>query len=69
MGSRRSSCAAGYDELGTIPRRIARYDKTFHFVGNHHCVLDGDKATGEVYCTAHHLNFGTTRGNGPPDVD
>lgn len=46
----------GHDELGTIPELIARYAKTFHFVGNHHCVLNGEEATGEVYCTAHHLN-------------
>ena len=45
----------GHDELGAIPELIARYAKTFHFVGNHHCVLRGDEATGEVYCTAHHL--------------
>jgi SnoaL-like domain len=45
----------GHDELGTVPKLITRYAKTFHFVGNHHCVLNGDEATGEVYCTAHHL--------------
>jgi len=45
----------GHGELGTIPELITRYDKTFHFVGNHHCVVSGDEATGEVYCTAHHL--------------
>jgi ketosteroid isomerase-like protein len=45
----------GHGELSTIPELITRYDKTFHFVGNHHCVVSGDEATGEVYCTAHHL--------------
>jgi ketosteroid isomerase-like protein len=45
----------GHHELRAIPELITRYDKTFHFVGNHHCVLDGDEATGEVYCMAHHL--------------
>ncbi len=53
---------AGYDELGRIPVRITRYDKTFHFVGNHYCVLNGDEATGEVYCTAHHLHAGRPEG-------
>jgi ketosteroid isomerase-like protein len=57
-GHEQDSVRTGHDELGTIPGIIARYDKTFHFVGNHRCVLDGDQATGEVYCTAHHLNPG-----------
>ena len=55
-GVERVVVRTGYDELRTIPELITRYDKTFHFVGNHHCVLNGDEATGEVYCTAHHLN-------------
>jgi hypothetical protein len=46
----------GHDELGAIPEVITRYAKTFHFVGNHHVVLNGDEASGEVYCTAHHLD-------------
>ena len=46
----------GHDELGAIPELITRYAKTFHFVGNHHFVVNGDEAAGEVYCTAHHLN-------------
>ena len=54
-GVERVFVRTGHDELGAIPRLITRYDKTFHFVGNHHCVLMGDEATGEVYCTAHHL--------------
>ena len=48
----------GHDELRTIPQLIARYTKTFHFVGNHRCDFAGDVATGEVYCTAHHLDVG-----------
>ena len=43
------------DDIGRIPTGLARYDKTFHFVGNHRCDLDGDAATGETYCLAHHL--------------
>ena len=41
--------------LREIPHLIARYTKTFHFVGNHRIERAGDIATGEVYCTAHHL--------------
>ncbi len=48
----------GHDELSAIPHLIARYAKTFHFVGNHRCHIAGDEATGEVYCTAHHLDTG-----------
>ena len=56
-GVERVFVRTGHDELGTIPELITRYAKTFHFVGNHHCVLHGeDEASGEVYCTAHHLD-------------
>jgi hypothetical protein len=48
----------GHDELRAITRLIARYAKTFHFVGNHRCDIDGDVANGEVYCTAHHFDAG-----------
>ena len=56
-GVERVFVRTGHDELGAIPELITRYAKTFHFVGNHHCVLHGeDEASGEVYCTAHHLD-------------
>jgi len=45
----------GHGELADITELIARYDKTFHFVGTTHYEIDGDRATGEVYCLAHHL--------------
>src|SRR5712671_4724158 len=45
----------GRAELTEIPRLISRYRKTFHFVGNALYEIDGDTATGEVYCVAHHL--------------
>jgi hypothetical protein len=34
------------DGIGSIPARLARYDQTFHFVGMHRIVVDGDAATG-----------------------
>jgi hypothetical protein len=45
----------GHDELGEITTLIARYDRTYHFVGNARYELDGDHGTGEVYGMAHHL--------------
>ena len=36
-------------------RRIDRYDATQHSVHNQLVDVTGDRATGETYCTAHHL--------------
>jgi hypothetical protein len=41
--------------LGGLIQFVARYPQTLHFVGNHVCELDGDSATGQTYCLAHHL--------------
>jgi len=43
------------DDIHRIPTGLARYDVTFHFVGNHRCDVQGDTATGETYCIAHHV--------------
>src|SRR4029079_5642277 len=43
---------AGADQ---IPGGLARYDLTFHVIGNHRVELDGDQATGSTYCFAHHV--------------
>jgi hypothetical protein len=44
------------DGVGGIPERLARYDQTFHFVGNHLVRgLDGESAKGDAYCMAHHI--------------
>src|SRR2546421_5384750 len=45
----------GHDDLRRIPERIARFEKTFHFLGNARYDIGDREATGEVYCTAHHL--------------
>jgi hypothetical protein len=46
---------SGHGELADVTELIARYDTTFHFIGNARYEIDGDRATGEVYCLAHHL--------------
>ncbi len=51
------STFTGHDELARVPELITRYARTFHFVGNHLCDINGDVATGEVYCTARHLTL------------
>jgi ketosteroid isomerase-like protein len=44
----RESLAPVFDNLNT-------YQATMHFNGQSTVVLDGDRATGESYCIAHHL--------------
>jgi ketosteroid isomerase-like protein len=58
-----TSESRGHTRLAQIPTRVqTRYDRTFHFVGNHLCDVEGDGATGEAYCLAHHLNRGPQGG-------
>ena len=49
------SVLTGREELARVIERISVYDATFHFVGQASYAADGGGATGEVYCTAHHL--------------
>jgi ketosteroid isomerase-like protein len=35
--------------------RLARYEVTAHLLGHSNHVVDGDRATGESWCRAHHL--------------
>ena len=35
--------------------RLSRYEHTFHLLGQQTVELDGDRATGETYCLAHHV--------------
>jgi hypothetical protein len=34
------------------------FEETFHFVANHVCDVESDRATGQTYCLAHHLLHG-----------
>lgn len=45
----------GVDEICKGMQGLDQYDRTFHFVGNQLVEIDGDTATGETYCVAHHL--------------
>lgn len=45
----------GAARLAEIPERLTRYDQTFHVVTNDNAEVDGDRATGEASCQAHHL--------------
>jgi hypothetical protein len=48
----------GHEELAAVPARLRRYDRTFHFVGQAGYEVDGERASGEIYCIAHHLTVG-----------
>ena len=47
--NRREDLAPEFDELN-------KYEATTHFMGQSTVVLDGDHATGETYCIAHHVS-------------
>ena len=45
----------GHEDICKGMQGLERYETTFHFVGNQLVELDGDSASGETYCVAHHL--------------
>ena len=47
--NRREDLASVFDELN-------KYEATTHFMGQSTVILDGDRATGETYCIAHHVS-------------
>jgi ketosteroid isomerase-like protein len=45
----------GREALTPVFADLNRYEATTHFNGQSTVALDGDRATGESYCLAHHL--------------
>ena len=45
----------GREALAPVFDDLNRYQATMHFNGQSTVVLDGDRATGESYCVAHHI--------------
>jgi hypothetical protein len=46
----------GHAEIGRVVELIARYPRTFHLLGQGRYEVHGDRASGEVYCVAHHYS-------------
>lgn len=53
----RGARLTGHAELRSVTDNLGRYARTMHFLGQsvYDVHGDGDEATGEVYCVAHHL--------------
>jgi len=45
------------EDLAPIFGDLNQYEATTHFNGQNTVVLDGDRATGELYCIAHHVTL------------
>jgi SnoaL-like domain len=58
QGSEPTQVLDGREALTPVFDDLNRYTATMHFNGQSTIVLDGDRATGESYCMAHHLSVG-----------
>lgn len=45
----------GHRHIASAVGRLRQFPVTYHLVGTHTVAIDGDEATGEAYCVAHHL--------------
>jgi len=55
QGSEPTQILDGREALTPVFDDLNRYQATMHFNGQSTIALDGDRATGESYCIAHHL--------------
>ena len=55
QGSEPTQALDGRQSLTPVFDDLNRYQATMHFNGQSTIALDGDRATGESYCIAHHL--------------
>ena len=55
QGSEPTQVLDGREALMPVFDDLNRYQATMHFNGQSTIALDGDRATGESYCLAHHL--------------
>lgn len=46
----------GTEAISRIPGRMEHYERTFHMLGQSAYTIEGDQASGTVYCQAHHLS-------------
>ena len=55
QGSEPTQVLDGREALTPVFEALNNYQATMHFNGQSTITLDGDRATGESYCIAHHL--------------
>jgi hypothetical protein len=55
QGSEPTQVIDGREGLTPVFADLNRYEATMHFNGQSTVVVDGERATGESYCIAHHL--------------
>jgi hypothetical protein len=46
---------SGPDALRQVAEMLGRYDRTFHLIGDGRFLVEGEGASGEVQCVAHHV--------------
>ena len=57
-GSEPTDDLHGRESLTPVFENLNTYDVTMHFNGQSTVALDGERATGETYCLAHHVSSG-----------
>jgi len=57
---------SGHDALVEVAEFLGRYYRTFHLVSSPRFELDGNEATGEIPCVAHHVSAPADSGSDSP---